>query len=216
MYMVKVVSLDVTGTIVDGRSVKHFWDSLIPAAYASKNNISFEEAFSYVKQRYSMVGNEDLRWYLPEYWIEKLDIGKSYEELLEELKPKVTVFPDVEPAIFKLSSAYSLIVSSNLPRGFLEIMLGDLRKYFSKIFSSVSTYSLPHKTAEFYIRICRDISVPPGEVLHVGDNMMYDYFVPRVVGIKSLLVRRYDSPRRSHEVSSLGQVLDRIRLGNIG
>jgi FMN phosphatase YigB (HAD superfamily) len=214
--MVKVVSLDVTGTLVDGRSVKHFWDSLIPAAYASRNNISFEEASSYVKQQYRMVSDEDLRWYLPEYWVEKLNIGKSCEELLKELKLKVTVFPDVEPAIVRLSSDYSLIVSSNLPKGFLEIVLGDLRKYFSKIFSSVSTYSLPHKTAEFYTRVCWEMSVSPGEVLHIGDNTMYDYLVPRVIGMKSLLVRRYDSPRQSHEVSSLEQVLDRISLGNIG
>lgn len=163
-----------------------------------------------------MVSNEDLRWYLPEYWIEKLDIGKSYEELLKELKPKITVFPDVEPAIVKLSSDYSLIVSSNLPREFLEMTLGDLKKYFSRIFSSVSTYSLPRKTAEFYSRVCWTMNVPPREVLHVGDNMMYDYMVPRVIGMGSLLIRRYDSPRQSYEVSSLEQVLDRIRFGNIG
>lgn len=215
MHIVKVVSLDVTGTLVDGRSVKHFWDSLIPAAYASRNKISLEEASSYVKQRYRMVSDEDLRWYLPEYWIEKLDIGKSCEELLKELKPEVTVFPDVEPAIVRLSSNHSLIVSSNLPRVFLEMVLGDLKKYFSKIFSSVSTYSLPHKTAEFYTRVCWDMGVSPVEVLHVGDNLMYDYMVPRVIGMRSLLIRRYDSPRRSHEVSSLEQVLDRIRLRNI-
>ncbi|MEM2087962.1 MAG: HAD family hydrolase [Thermoproteota archaeon] len=210
--MVKVVSLDVTGTLVDGRSVKYFWDSLIPSTYASRNNISFEEAFSYVKQRYSMVSDEDLRWYLPEYWIEKLNIEKSCEELLEELKSKVTVFPDVEPAIIRLSSDYSLIVSSNLPRVFLKIVLGDLEKYFSRIFSSVSTYSLPHKTAEFYSRVCRDMGVSPGEVLHVGDNMMYDYVVPRVMGMRSLLIRRYTSPRQSYEVGSLEDVLDRLTL----
>lgn len=212
MHMVKVVSLDVTGTLVDGRSVKYFWDSLIPSTYASRNNISFEEAFSYVKQRYSMVSDEDLRWYLPEYWIEKLNIEKSCEELLEELKSKVTVFPDVEPAIIRLSSDYSLIVSSNLPRVFLKIVLGDLEKYFSRIFSSVSTYSLPHKTAEFYSRVCRDMGVSPGEVLHVGDNMMYDYVVPRVMGMRSLLIRRYTSPRQSYEVGSLEDVLDRLTL----
>lgn len=215
MHMVKVVSLDVTGTLVDGRSVKYFWDSLIPAAYASRNSVSFEEALSYVKQRYSMVSDEDLRWYLPEYWVEKLNIGKSCEELLEELKPKVTVFPDVAPTIVRLSSNYNLIVSSNLPRVFLKIVLGDLEKYFSRIFSSVSTYSLPHKTAEFYSRVCWDMGVSPREVLHVGDNMTYDYMVPRVVGVRSLLIRRYTSPRQSYEVSSLEQVLDRLRLQNI-
>jgi len=115
---VKTVSLDVTGTIVDGRAIKYFWDFLIPMAYAREHNIPFEKAFNHVKNTYMTVSPDDVKWYLPEYWIRRLNIREGVEKLLAELKPMVTVFPDVEPVIVELSRDHNLIVSSNLPMVF--------------------------------------------------------------------------------------------------
>jgi len=215
LHGVEAVSLDVTGTLVDGRSVKYFWDVLIPTAYARKHRVPFEKALSHVKQTYGTISPDDVRWYLPEYWMKRLGVEGSVEELLKELKPFITVFPDVEPVIAELSSSHSLIVSSNLPMLLLEAVLDDFKKYFSKIFSSVSTYSLPRKTAEFYVKVCSDTGFKPQEVLHVGDNFMYDFLIPRFVGMKSLVIKRFKPPRREHEVNSLKQVLDKIRLGDL-
>ncbi|MEM2931049.1 MAG: HAD family hydrolase, partial [Thermoproteota archaeon] len=210
MEQVRMVSLDVTGTLVDGGSVKHFWDRLIPAAYAAENNISFQEAFSHVERRYSMISPDDIRWYLPEYWLRELNISMSFERLLEELRPKIIFFPDVEPVITRLSSACFLIVSSNLPSRLLHFILDDFKDCFSKVFSSVSTYSLPHKTAEFYAKVCSETGFSPHEVLHVGDNRIYDLLIPRIIGMKSLMIRRYSDPKQDCEVNGLEQVLDRV------
>ncbi|MBO3799622.1 MAG: HAD family hydrolase [Candidatus Brockarchaeota archaeon] len=215
MHNAEAVSLDVTGTLVDGRSVKYFWDVLIPSAYARKHRVPFEKAFSNVKQMYGTISPDDVRWYLPEYWMKKLGIEESIEELLRELKPLITIFPDVKPVIAELSSNHSLIVSSNLPMLLLETVLDDFKKYFLKVFSSVSTYSLPRKTAEFYVKVCSDAGFKPREILHVGDNFIYDFLIPRFVGIKSLIIKRFKLPRRKHEVSNLKQVLDRIKLGDL-
>lgn len=212
MRNVEAVSLDVTGTLVDGRSVKYFWDVLIPSAYARKHRVPFEKALSHVKHMYGTISPDDVRWYLPEYWMKRLGIEGSVEELLKELKPFITIFPDVEPVIVELSSNHSLIVSSNLPVLLLETVLDDFKKYFLRIFSSVSTYSLPRKTAEFYVKVCSDAGFKPREVLHVGDNFMYDFLIPRFVGMESLIIKRFKPPRRKHEVSSLKQVLDGIKL----
>lgn len=213
MKQLKAVSLDVTGTLVDEETVKRFWDRLIPAAYAAENSIPFQEAFSYVKQRYGSISPDDIRWYLPEYWLRELNISISFEKLLEELRPKIIFFPDVKPIIAKLSSACFLIVSSNLPSGLLQFILGDFKDCFSRIFSSVSTYSMPHKTAEFYVKVCSETGFSPHEVLHVGDNRIYDLLIPRFIGMKSLLIRRYGEPRKDYEVSGLEQVLRFISDG---
>ncbi|MEM3647530.1 MAG: hypothetical protein QW506_00025 [Thermoproteota archaeon] len=50
------------------------------------------------------------------------------------------------PTVTGLSSQYVLSVSSNLPSILLQIILRDVKEYFSKVFSSVSTYCLPYKT----------------------------------------------------------------------
>ncbi|MEM1548228.1 MAG: HAD family hydrolase [Thermoproteota archaeon] len=215
MRGIEAVSLDVTGTLVDGRSVKYFWDVLIPAAYARKHKVPFEKAVSHVKQTYGTISPDDVRWYLPEYWIKRLNIEGNVEDLLRELKPLITIFPDVEPVIAELSSNHSLIISSNLPMLLLETVLDNFKKYFLRIFSSVSTYSLPRKTAEFYFKVCSDSGFKPQKVLHVGDNFMYDFLIPRFVGMNSLIIKRFKPPRRKHEVSSLKQVLDGIKLGNL-
>jgi len=210
----KAVSLDVTGTLVDGRSIKYFWDVLIPTAYARKHRIPFEEAFRCVKKTYMTVSPDDVKWYLPEYWVRRLGIEESMEELLKELKLEIAIFPDVEPVVTELSSNHCLIVSSNLPTVLLETVLDGFEKYFSKIFSSVSTYSLPHKTAEFYARVCSDMGFKPQEVLHVGDSFVYDFLIPRFVGMNSIIIKRFKPPRQKYEVSSLKQVLNMIRLGD--
>lgn len=209
-----MVSLDVTGTLVDGRSVKYFWDVLIPTAYARKHQMPFGKAFKYVKQIYATISPDDVKWYLPEYWIRRLDIEDSVDYLLKEFKPIITIFPDVKPVIIELYSQHDLIVSSNLPMLLLETILEDLKEYFSKVFSSVSTYSLPRKTAEFYARVCFDTGFKPQEVLHIGDNIIYDFLIPKFMGMESIIVKRFKPPKQKHEVSSLKQVLDIMKLGN--
>ncbi|MEM2487507.1 MAG: HAD family hydrolase [Thermoproteota archaeon] len=208
----KVVSLDVTGTLVDGRSVKYFWDVLIPTAYAKKHQVPFEKALQYVKQTYMTVSPDDVKWYLPEYWLKRLNIEDSVEYFLEEFKPMVTFFPDVEPVIAELRSQHDLIISSNLPMMLLEMILDDFKECFSKIFSSVSTYSLPRKTAEFYAKVCFETGFRPQEVLHIGDNIIYDFLIPKFMGMESIIVKRFKPPKQKHEVSSLKQVLDIIKL----
>jgi len=207
MKRVRVISLDVTGTLVDGRCIKHFWDYLIPAAYAAENNIFFKEAYSHVKKKYSMISRDDVRWYLPEYWLKELNISTSLEKLLQELKRRVTFFPDVAPMITRFSSEYVLIVSSNLPDRVLQTILDDFKECFSKVFSSVSTYRLPYKTAEFYTNVCSETGFTPEMVLHVGDNKTYDFLIPRIIGMKSLLIRRCDRPEQHYKVNSLEQVM---------
>lgn len=51
-----------------------------------------------------MISQDDVRWYLLEYWSKVLNIKKGSKGLLEELRSKITFFYEVESAIIKLSS----------------------------------------------------------------------------------------------------------------
>ncbi|MEM3465650.1 MAG: hypothetical protein QW506_00030 [Thermoproteota archaeon] len=51
---------------VDGRSVKRFGGILLRLPMRRKNSISFNEAYTRVRKKYSMLSRDDVRWYLPE------------------------------------------------------------------------------------------------------------------------------------------------------
>jgi len=70
----EVVSFDADGTIVDNEFVNEFWFEEIPRLYASKENIDFDRARDILKSQYDSVGDEDLRWYQPDYWFEKFNL----------------------------------------------------------------------------------------------------------------------------------------------
>ncbi|MHA2109612.1 MAG: HAD family hydrolase, partial [Candidatus Hodarchaeales archaeon] len=66
--MLKVVSFDMVGTLLDSSFEDHVWNTLIPQLYARKRGINFEEAKEYILREYDNIGNKDIRWYLPSYW----------------------------------------------------------------------------------------------------------------------------------------------------
>ncbi|MEM3957988.1 MAG: hypothetical protein QXO47_07250 [Thermoproteota archaeon] len=39
----------------------------------------------------------------------------------------------------------------------------------------------------------------PGEFLHVGDSKTYNFLVPRIIGMESMLVKRYSNPEQQYE-----------------
>ena len=82
-----VVSFDLFGTLVDKRPVDYFWLELIPGLYAEERGLELEEARREVFSKYEDVGESDLRWYLPSYWIEELGLKASLRELLAEIEP---------------------------------------------------------------------------------------------------------------------------------
>ncbi|MEM0083743.1 MAG: hypothetical protein QW102_04395, partial [Candidatus Nezhaarchaeales archaeon] len=65
---IKVISLDVTGTLVSEKFVDSFWLELIPKLFAERHDISIDEAKRVVYLSYDRIGRNDIRWYIPSYW----------------------------------------------------------------------------------------------------------------------------------------------------
>ena len=64
MLMVKIVSFDLEGTLVDMTFSDKVWNEGIPALYAQKTGLKFEEAKRIVLNEYMKVGEERIEWYL--------------------------------------------------------------------------------------------------------------------------------------------------------
>lgn len=210
--MVDVVSFDLFGTLVDRRPVDYFWLELIPRLYAEERGLGLEDAKKEVLSRYEDIGESDLRWYLPSYWIEELGLRASLGELLAEIEPMVEVSEEVSRVLSRLSARYRLVISTNSSVEFAEVALRALDpvgRVFERVYSCVSHLGIPKKTREFYEYVCADLGVEPRRVAHVGDDPVYDCAVPSSIGIRAYCLGSGDRAVRDlEEFARLVETLD--------
>lgn len=211
---IKVVSFDADGTLVDPSFMDRFWFYGIPSLYADKKGVGLREAIEHVTAEYDKMGPEDLRWYLPSYWIEHFGLGVSVTKILNGLAGHLKVYPDVPSALKRLNAKYDLIVASSSPRELLEFELVTIGSYFARVFSSVSDFGQPGKTAAFYLNICDSMGVEPGEMLHVGDQRDLDLEVPSSVGVQALLLDREGVAQDKLVIKSLHELVIRLKTGH--
>ena len=91
---------------------------------------------------------------------------------------------------------FKIILTTNLTSEFInEIIhkLADNNIRVWKVFSCVSDYMLPKKNELFYAKVISMVNVEPYEILHVGDNEIYDYLIPTSLGMNALLIKRNGS-----------------------
>jgi putative hydrolase of the HAD superfamily len=202
----KIVSFDVDGTLVEHGFVDLVWNEGIPRLYAEREGISFEEAQELVRKKYDEIGEEDLRWYLPDYWFRELGLDGSPIDLIRQYQSEVRVFPETLEVLENLSQRFELIATSNASREFLDVSLVGLSDYLDYTFSSTTDFGLVRKDPRFYREICDILDVRPEEIAHVGDHIKFDYQVPRELGINAFFLdrgRKNLGPEDRHVVRDL-------------
>ncbi|MFQ6105660.1 MAG: HAD family hydrolase [Candidatus Hydrothermarchaeaceae archaeon] len=210
--MIKIISFDADGTLVDRHFMDYFWNIGIPEIYAKKNNISPEKAEEKIFRMYHEVGENDIRWYTPSYWFSKLGIDETLEETLRMFRHEMRIYPEVNSVLEKLSKKYELIVISNAPREILEFELSYLDEYFSRVFSSTSDYRKVRKTSDVYLNVTDELDIRPEEMIHVGDHWNFDYLAPRKAGIKTFFVDRSGKKTGKDIVKDLREFESRVAL----
>lgn len=188
--MVKVVSFDLVGTLVDSYYEDYVWKEAIPQLYARTKDVSFEEAKSHVLREYNRIVRNDIRWFLPEYWFKHFNLDEDPIEVLRSYTDKVKFYPEVQSVLENLSQEYDLIIASGTTRNIIEIMIEKFRHYFKHIYSPVSDQLEVKKTAQFYEMICKVLEVAPCDLVHVGDEWYPDFIFPRSIGIKGIYLDR--------------------------
>ncbi len=208
--MLKVVSLDMDGTLVRSDFVNAVWLEGIPALYASQYGMDLAEAKRVVFEAYGSVGEFRKEWYNIGYWFRRFDLKSDWQDLLKSHRHKVDFFPEVEGVVKRLKDKYSLIIVSNAAEEFLDMELDGMKGHFDHIFSCVSHFDRVKKDASVFNEVCRRIGVAPGEVCHVGDNYDFDYLAPMSAGIPSCFVDRTAAQDGPFTVRDLKEFEDRL------
>ncbi len=188
--MIRVISLDMDGTLVNTRFVDKVWMEGMPMLYAEKTGLDFPVAKSYVIGEYMKVGSDHLEWYDLLYWIDRFGLKVGKDELLQMYEDEIEIYPEVQEVLDHLSESYDLVVTSNAAREFIDFELDGLSDYFREIFSATSDFREVKKSPLIYGTVCAHIGVKPYEVLHIGDHYSYDYESPLEAGLDALFLDR--------------------------
>ena len=185
----RVVSLDFSGTLVTEDYLEYFWKEVIPKAYSIKEGISLKEAKSKVFEEYGKVSKDDINWYLPNYWLNKLGINNALSELVAQSLVALRFYEDALSFIEKVKNKYTLIVASGVSSSLMLPALSTLKFKFYRVYSSTDMFFVG-KPPSFYNFILEDLKILPSQIIHVGDDKLNDVENPMKVGIKSYLIDR--------------------------
>ena len=208
MTQIKVISLDLEGTLVTPKFSDTVWNTEIPRLFSEAHGLTLEDSTKYVLSAYREIGEHRLEWYDIKYWFDRFGLN-GHLGLLNGSKREISYYEDAEPALAQLCSRFKLVIASNSSRDFLDLLLGKMRSYFSTTFSSISDFGII-KTPEFYLRICEALTAAPEEVIHIGDNWTFDYLAASDAGITAFHLDRQARLPEEPTVSDLRQFASRI------
>jgi HAD superfamily hydrolase (TIGR01549 family) len=213
MKKIKIVSFDLDGTITDTSFVDSVWLEGIPRFYALEKNLPLEDAKRLVKREYDKIGRERLEWYDPSYWIEKFGLHVSPKELLNSFEGKIRVFPEVHEVLEEIRvRELKQIIVSNARREFvdLEIDKTNIAHYFERVFSATSDFGQIKKSVDIFQKVCTICRIMPEEMIHVGDDRLFDFEIPRKLGMPAFYLDRTGKCKEQSAIHSLRELNEKL------
>lgn len=180
--MIKVLSLDLQGTLSDANFSDYFWLEFLPIKYANKFNISREEAKVILKQKFKDYGVYNKLYYDDAYWSKELDF-----DTLDELK-KFNIQPKINDKLYNFIKTLNIpvIILSTTTDIFIDYELKDVLDIFYKKYSCLDYFGSGGKTKEVFDEVCRELCIKNEELLHVGDSMTMDIENGNLAGVQTI------------------------------
>ncbi len=216
--MISVVSFDLDGTLTTSSFADAVWLDGLPRLYAQTTGKDLAAAKQELFAEYDRIGDQRLEWYDPAYWFDRFHLPGDWRTMLYQNRSHIACYPDVPVVLPRLATHYTLIVSSNAKREFIDIELQELhlRDCFTHIFSSTSDFHTVKKVTEFYAMICQRLNVTPSQIVHVGDSKRFDYDAPLAAGISAYFLDRTSKEHGPFVVHTLLEFEDKLIKNETG
>lgn len=208
---IQVISFDLDGTLAEDGFDRALWFQEIPRRYAALHGLSFEAARELVVAEYRALKGHP-RWTDMGFWFERFGLG-DWRQAVERLRHLIRAYPETLPVLSALQQEYRLIIVTQAQRKFHELKMQalGLDAYIDALYATPDHFGQLAKDAHIYRAIAREQGVLPGQVLHVGDHRLYDYNVPRCVGLRALWLDRGGAARIDGTVRDLWGVVAYLR-----
>jgi FMN phosphatase YigB (HAD superfamily) len=210
MSLVKVVSLDMEGTLIDHSFSNVIWDQELPRLYAEKHGCGLDTALTRVEAEYCEVGAERIEWYDVDYWFRRWGLEVDWRQLIRGHAHLIKVYPEVAEALQKLRRVYPIVVSSNTIREFLELQLEAVGGRFDRVFSAPSDFKMVKRDEGFFRKILDALTLEPYQLAHVGDHKEFDYYAAKSLGVEAYYLDRSGAARGPDTVRDLLEFVDRL------
>lgn len=210
MTAVKLISFDMEGTLVKRKYSELIWETDIPQLYAETHGLDFETAKKEVMSAYDTVRDDEPEWYNTDYWFKRLHLKGDWTELLENRRKDCEAYPEAHEVLTHLNEKYTLVISSNTIREFLEVQLSTLPDIFDRVYSAPSDYNTVKKADKFYSVILSERNLEPSEVIHVGDSLKYDYQEANKLGIIAYYLDWNKEMDEDYVVHSLYEFMEKV------
>jgi len=198
-----VISLDLDGTLFPNNLDDKLWFELIPRKIALSRHISIEDAKHYAINEYNSIGFTDPRWYIPEYWLDRFNLSIDIDTLLSEVNYKDYIYKDIL-ALKDLDC--KIVISSSNARSMLKHKVNAISSFSINIyrtFSVVTDLNITSKNIIFYKHVKEELGLEPYNIIHIGDNILYDLLNARASGLRSLLIDRSNNLKHPDVIHSL-------------
>lgn len=166
---IDTVLLDMDGTLLDLHFDESYWLQHMPAAYASKNGLSHEQALARVNPIFEREAGT-LNWYSMDFWSAELglDVLAGSRELAHKIsyRPRAREFLD---ACNENSNDVRMVTNAHRTMLDLKIEFTQIDQYFHQL---VCSHELEHAKEDqrFWHNLRRHTDYDPERTLFIDDN----------------------------------------------
>jgi len=193
------VLLDLDGTLLDKYFDDHFWEELVPQAYAELNNLLLSQAKETLYAAYR-AEEKSLNWTDVDFWSQKL--GLDIALLKEGIAHLVRLHADVEPFLSALKrDGKRVFILTNAHPKALEVKLRrvPLHRYLNGLLCSAQI-GWAKEQDTFWIKAAEQIGFDRERSLFIDDNESV-LRAARRFGIRHLIFRGKSSSRSEARTS---------------